>query len=282
MPRAPSCSTGSSPCRRASLSSGTGAGAGPLIDLLRNGNARSWRLLDTTGVLERLLPELASTIAERTTDATELDPVHVFRWKTVEAVQTVDRDEYAKLDHPDWLLLAALICDLAGDEPAPVAAARQMAGRLGLGAAAEQELLLLVGGRSLLAGAASRLDGLDEHRVLPLAAHLATPERARALYLLTLADRELEPPIRSRLDDLYELLQGVLARPELAGRDARNVLERARAEAQRLAPDAAARERLDAAPRAWLLAHPPSELARQAALADPPPRTGRYRVAVRG
>ena len=107
------------------------------------------------------------------------------------------------------------------------------------------------------------------------------PSGHAALYLLTLADRELEPPIRSRLDDLYELLQGVLARPELAGRDARNILERARAEAQRLAPDAAARERLDAAPRAWLLAHPPSELARQAALADPPPRTGRYRVAVR-
>jgi [protein-PII] uridylyltransferase len=115
---------------------------------------------------------------------------------------------------------------------------------------------------------------------MPLAAHLVTPERARALYLLTLADRDLDPPVRSRLDDLYELLQGVLARPELAGREARNVLERARAEAQRLAPNASARERLDVAPRAWLLAHPPAELARQAALADPPLRTGRYRVAV--
>ena len=114
---------------------------------------------------------------------------------------------------------------------------------------------------------------------MPLAAHVATTERARALYLLTLADRELDAATRSRLDDLYELLLSVLADPELTGRDARNLLERRRAEAQRAATDPRAVERLATAPRAWLLAHPPPELARQASLLDPPLRPGRYRVA---
>lgn len=251
-----------------------------LFDLLRHGNARSWRLLETTGVLDWLLPELTETIRHRRADASELDPVHVFRWGTVEAAQSVDPAEYATLAHPEWLLLAALICDLSGDQPSPVDAARRLAGRLALGAAAEQELLLLISGRSLLIAAARRLDALEEQRAMPLAAHLATAERARALYLLTLAGNDLDPATRSRLDDLYELLQSLLSHPELTGRDARNLLERRRAEAQRIADRADARERLVNAPRAWLLTHPPPELARQAALIDPLPRPARFRVAV--
>ena len=117
--------------------------------------------------------------------------------------------EYARLQHPEWLLLAALILDTAGEDAEPVDLARRLAGRLDLGAAAEQEIALLVGDSSLLRAAAQRVDGFDEERVFALATHLDRPERARALYLLTLALGGLEPWDRSRLDELHDL---VLAR----------------------------------------------------------------------
>ena len=57
------------------------------------------------------------------------------------------------------------------------ALARQLVKRLDLGAAAEQEVALLVGETRLLVAAAARPDGLTEEAVLPLAAHLGRRER---------------------------------------------------------------------------------------------------------
>ena len=56
--------------------------------------------------------------------------------------------------------------------------------------------------RGLMRAAANRLDGLDEEPVLVLATHLETPERVRALYLVSLALGDLESVERDRLDDL--------------------------------------------------------------------------------
>ena len=44
----------------------------------------------------------------------------------------------------------------------------------------------------LLRAAARKVDGLEEERVVPIAVHLDNPERARALYLLTLALDDLD------------------------------------------------------------------------------------------
>ncbi|HEX2851111.1 MAG TPA: cation:proton antiporter [Acidimicrobiales bacterium] len=251
-----------------------------LLELLRAGNARSWRFLETTGVLDRVLPDLAETLGRRRADASELDPGNVLRWATVEGVRALEgTPEHRRLEHPDRLLLAALILDATGDVPS-VAATRQLVKRLDLGAAAEQEVALLVADRALLHAAASRPDGLDEERVLQIASHLETPERARALYLLTLGRGGLERWVRERLDALHRDLQATLAAADLSSRDARNVAERRRIEAARLAGDASVADRLAHAPRRWLLALPAVDLVRQATLLEPLPARDAVRVAV--
>ncbi len=166
-----------------------------LFEVLRTGDARTWRFLETTGVLERALPELAEAVRRRRDDPFLIDPSHVLRFSLVDTIRdlvaTDERAaaEYTRLQHPEWLLLAALILDTAGEDAEPVDLARRLAGRLDLGAAAEQEIALLVGDSSLLRAAAQRVDSFDEERVFALATHLDRPERARALYLLTVAAR---------------------------------------------------------------------------------------------
>jgi Kef-type K+ transport system membrane component KefB/predicted amino acid-binding ACT domain protein len=258
-----------------------------LFEVLRTGDARTWRFLETTGVLERALPELAEAVRRRRDDPFLIDPSHVLRFSLVDTIRdlvaTDERAaaEYARLQHPEWLLLAALILDTAGEDAEPVDLARRLAGRLDLGAAAEQEIALLVGDSSLLRAAAQRVDGFDEERVFALATHLDRPERARALYLLTLALGGLEPWDRSRLDQLHDLVLAALEQPDLTGLDARNLVERRRAEAVRLAGgDRAVAERIAHAPRTYLLAQDAADVARQAALLEPLPPPGRARVAV--
>jgi Kef-type K+ transport system membrane component KefB len=258
-----------------------------LFDVLREGDARTWRFLETTGVLERALPELAEAVRRRRDDPFMVDPSHVLRFTLVDAIRNlVATDEraaaeHARLEHPEWLLLAALILDTAGEDASPVDLARRLAKRLDLGAAAEQEIALLVGDSSLLRAAAERVDGLDEETVFALATHLDRPERVRALYLLTLALGGLEPWDRVRLDELHDRVLAVLEQPDLTGLDARNLVERRRAEAVRIAggggPVAA---RIARAPRTYLLAQEAADVARQAALLEPPPPRGDARVAV--
>ncbi len=258
-----------------------------LFRVLREGTPRTWRFLETTGLLERALPELAEAVTRRRADPSLLEPAHVLTFGLIAALRdVVERDpraaaEHAALEHPEWLLLAALILDAAGDEAAPVELARQLIGRLDLGAAAEEEIALLVGDSGLLRAAAARVDGLDEEHVLQLATYLDNPERARALYILTLALGHLEPWDRVRLDELLRLLLEVLERPSLTGLDARNLVERRRTEAIRLADsNGAVVERIVHAPRAYLLAQEAADVARQAALIEPVPPRGRARVAV--
>jgi [protein-PII] uridylyltransferase len=171
------------------------------------------------------------------------------------------------------------VLETAGDDQPPVALARQLVKRLDLGAATEQEVALLVGESGRLWAAAVRPDGLDEDTVVQLAAHVGTPDRVRALYLLTLARHELEPGERARLDELARLLLAVLRPGEGVEREARNLVERRRAEAARDASPAVV-ARLGRAPLAWLLAQDPAALRRQAALLEPRPGRGQVKVAV--
>ena len=155
------------------------------------------------------------------------------------------RPSTPKLEHPEWLLLAALILDTAGEDTSPVQLARRIAQRFDLGAAAEQEIALLVGDSGLYRAAARKLDALEEERVYPIAAHLEVPERARALYLLTLGLDDLAPPERERLDELHRLVMDLLDQPAVTGLDTRNLVERRRAEAIRIVGDARQRRGTD-------------------------------------
>jgi len=260
-----------------------------LFEVLRGGTPRTWRFLETTGLLERALPELADAVAKRRADPFVLEPAHVLTFTLVEQLREVvahDRRaaaEHGRLEHPEWLLLAALILDAAGDDSSPVEIARRLVHRLDLGAAAEQQIALLVGDSELLRAAASRLDGLDEERVLQIASHLDAAERARALYVLTVAINDLEPWDRDRLDELLDLVLVVLERPSLTGLDARNLVERRRAEALRLAgTEQAVIDRIQHAPRAYLINQEALDVARQAALLESLPQRNRARVGVIG
>lgn len=247
-----------------------------LFELLRAGNARSWRFLETTGLLERALPELAAAVHRRRADPFELDPTHALRFALVDRVQ----EQLAAgrpLANPERLVLAALLVEVEADVPV----ARGVVKRLDLGAAAEQDVALLVGESTLLRAAAARADGLDEERVVQIASHLERPERAEALYLLSQALGPLTAPHRQRLDALHELVQAALAHPELVGREARNLAQQRRAAARREAGEGtAAAERLEHAPQAWLLAHEPEALARMAALVEPLPGRDEARACV--
>ncbi len=258
-----------------------------LFAVLDGGDIRAWRFLETTGVLERALPELAEAVDRRRSDPFLLDPSQVLRFTLVDrirelvAADPVAAAEHAHLQHPEWLLLAALILDTVGEDASPVALARRIAQRLDLGAAAEQELALLVGDSGLLRAAARKFDGLEEGRVYPIAIHLEQPERARALYLLTLALGDLTAWERERLDELHHLVMDLLEQPDVTGLEARNLVERRRAEALRLVgDDKYVGDRIKHAPREYLLAQEGADIARQAALVEPLPSRSEARVSV--
>jgi Na+:H+ antiporter len=258
-----------------------------LFTVLAEGDVRALRFLDTTGVLERALPELAAAVDRRRNDPFLLDPAQILHFVLVERIRIlVETDpraaaQHAELQHPEWLLLAALILDSVGDDASPVELARRVSHRLDLGASAEQQIALLVADADLFGAAARRVDGLEEERVTPIAIHLDNPERARALYLLTLARGDLTPWERARLDDLLALVLQLLAQPDVTGLEARNLLERRRSEAIRAAGDhGAVVERVRTAPRSYILSQPATDVARQAAFIDPVPARGEASVAV--
>ena len=258
-----------------------------LFAVLIEGDARAWRFLETTGVLERALPELAEAVDRRRSDPFLLDPAQVLRFSLVERIKEITASdevaaaEHAKLDHPEWLLLAALILDTVGEDSSPVELARRISHRLDLGAAAEQQIALLVGDSDLLRAAARKVDGLEEERVVPIAIHLDNGERARALYLLTLAMGTLTPWDRKRLDQLFQVVLQLLDQPDVTGLDARNLVERRRSEAIRGAGDnPRVVDRIKHAPRAYLLSQDATDIARQAAFVEPVPARGEASVAV--
>ena len=57
-----------------------------LVSVLRDGDARSLRFLDVSGVLERALPEVGEALARRRADPGELDPTRVLQLPTVQRV----------------------------------------------------------------------------------------------------------------------------------------------------------------------------------------------------
>jgi [protein-PII] uridylyltransferase len=177
------------------------------------------------------------------------------------------------------LLLAAVSLDACDDEPAQaVVVARRTVQRLDLGARVEQAVAALVNDVDLMRAASRRNDGLSEEAVLQIAVHLDSVEQADALYRLSLAGSDVDRNVAGQLEALYELVLDSLAHPDLVGREARNEVEARRVEAARFVTDVAVKERIRTAPRAYVLAQAPVDLARQAGLCEPP--LGRHEVRV--
>jgi Kef-type K+ transport system membrane component KefB len=246
-------------------------------ELMRVNDPHAWRFLLVTGVLDRQLPEIAATLRFRRDDPFETDPTRTLSWPRLErlmrsgSVGPADRN----------VRLAALALDAAELTPNIDDAAdlvRRVARRMDLGDEAEHELSRLVSSAELLPSAAIRLDGLDEEPILHLASHLGTTDAARAAFTLAAASLFDEGDSGLRMSELRDLVLATLAHPELSGVGASGIIDQRRAQATALIPSAAAR--IAATPSPFLLSQEPADVARQAALIDPPLARRCVRVAV--
>ena len=159
--------------------------------------------------------------------------------------------------------------------------AEGLVARLGLDAAAQHLVVTLVEERGLLRALAARTDGLSEDAILPAASHLGTAEAVRALYILSLAIAGMDPVERRRLDEMLALLLAVVDETARAGADTLSVIDLRRAEA---AARAGGRrrivERIEHAPRGYVISQDAIAIERQARLIEPLPGRGQARVAV--
>ena len=163
-----------------------------------------------------------------------------------------------------------------------MATTRRIVRRLDLGARGEQEIAGLIEDGELMWSAALRADGLSEQSVIQLASHLDTPERARALLLLSVARRgEVDRSDYESLRQLHELIQEALAHSELTGLEVRNLAGRRKAEAIRVVgnkPELV--RRIEEAPQGYLLREASDAIARQVGLLEPLPGAREARVSI--
>jgi len=238
------------------------------VDLLAVGTARSWRLLEALDVLPRAFPELAGDLQKRHDDPFRLDPMRLHRWETLERLAVVrsappGRTQWNDLVFPERVLLAAFLIDVIGSRTDALGTTRQFLNRLQLGSAAEHEIATLVFEPDLMVGLATH-DGSHDHvAVLRLAAHLRTPETARASFVVALARGDLDAAMLARLTDLHELVQQILADPD-TGPEAEHLAARRRAEASQLVTSDSALAFVELAPREYVLSQDPSVIARHA------------------
>jgi Kef-type K+ transport system membrane component KefB/glycine cleavage system regulatory protein len=244
--------------------------------LFRDGDPRSWRFLEVTGVLADALPEMSEALERRRHDATQLDPAGTLRWPLVERLVRPDDDtrlaaEYKRLDHPERVLLAALTLDATDQGIDSTMVAMGLCGRLGVTPDGDAAISLLVSEPELLRAAAARPTRLGQNHVLQLASHLGSEESARAMYVLGVALGPMESWEREALDVLFDRLL-----PLVSG----DVVEERRQVARRLCQTRDAQERVDHAPRAYILGVDAASVARSVQLVDPLPRKGDVRLAL--
>lgn len=118
-----------------------------LLDLLRDGTPRSWRFLETTGVLESCLPELAETLRQYRSDPDSFDSIHPLRLPTVDRMHELLTSpgldpgfdlHYATLEQPHRLTYCAFLVDASSSR----AARLSLAARLGTSDLADIESIL--------------------------------------------------------------------------------------------------------------------------------------------
>jgi len=211
-----------------------------LAAVLAHGDARAWRFLLVTGLLDRALPELAEPLRRRREDPFEIDPTRAVSWPRLTRVNLADPDG---TERPELVRLAALLLDASDTDPDVDAAAQlvePVGRRIGLDESSRVDLSLLVEAATLLPAASRRLDGLDEEPVLQLAGHLRRPELAAMAWMVA-ATTPLTQLDVDRLDALRELVTTVLEHPDATAVASGDFVAAKRAEAAELIPEAAER-----------------------------------------
>jgi Kef-type K+ transport system membrane component KefB/predicted amino acid-binding ACT domain protein len=250
------------------------------LTLLRDGNTRSWRFLDVTGLLRSLLPDLEASVRRRKQDHFDLDPSGAMRWREVDALaDAVRTDEIARLwTHVDQdVVLVAALARSAFRDTGATEAARRLAETLGLTMDQTDTVALLVDERELLPAAASRTSMGREESVVELASHLGSQRRLDALYILAAAVTTGATE-REALRELYELASATLAFPEFSVTGGPDSVETRKRAVLELVHDESAARLVDTAPRRYVLAHPPDVIARHLRMLDAPLARGEVRV----
>jgi Kef-type K+ transport system membrane component KefB len=253
-----------------------------LWTLVRAGDGRSWRFLEVTGMLGVALPELAEALDRRRRDASQLDPAGALRWPVIERLtQLVDADgddfdgvavaEFVRLAHPERLLVAALALDATDQGPDAIRVGGALSQRLGLDAEAEAEVARLITEHDTLLTVSARLGRPGERQLLELGSHLPDTETVRALHLLSLALSDLDPNARARVERVVQGLLPIAAHDPVAER---------RGAAREFTSNSFTLDRIDHAPRSFVLDRSPEELTSQCALVDPLPLKRSVRVTV--
>ncbi len=250
-----------------------------LVRLLRDDNPKAWRFLDVSGVIERALPEVAASMGRRRADIGDLDPVGALRFPMVGRLDDL-APQMGLAD--DQLVLAAFVSDTCAESSSSTGGspcAAMLAQRLTSPTEAER-LLAIVADAELLRAGVHDPNAFGEHELLQLATHLASPAHARDAYELAIALAPLPGWQRDVLSERLRLVTEALEHPELTGSHVNNLAAARRIAAEHLLDEAEPIERLRFASNSYLLSHEPSELARQARLVEPLPRSGTVRVAV--
>ena len=222
--------------------------------LVAVGGMRGWRLLDTTGFLRRVVPELADLLAERRRDPHDLDAADGLSFETASGLRAPSRS----------MLLAALAADRQLD--ARVATVVGVGERFGLDDQCVEEATWLVANVDRLTVGARRLDGMSERELLELAVDAGDVDRARRLAELSCA-RKVEPVwVSIRRDELAGRMVQSFDLPEVRDTDARDIIS-ARRSALLDRVDDNGRSVVDRAPRSWLMSQPIERLESQVSLA---------------
>lgn len=244
------------------------------VQLLLGGNARSWRLLEITNVLERALPEFARSLHARRSDSSELDPTHISRLATVEGVR--ERVRSVTVDDCS-LVLAAFLVDLSADNND----CTQLLDRLTLPPAVRRDTMALLSASTLVGAAISAEPYEHNPRVMAqLAEYLGSPVMVEKCRLLVEARNEVVDWQYSVLLEITTGVQELLAHPELLEGVESSLESIRRRDAMALAPNALVRDRITHAAAGYVISHDPETIVRHATLVEPAPRGRTVRVNV--
>lgn len=250
-----------------------------LVELLRGGRYRSFRLLESTGTFATLFPTIAAE-PRHATDPYGLEGSGEATWDELLDLEALLRDPadpasdaFEDFSNPETVLLAALARGaFLGDQAA--ANARTWVSEMGFPWGQAEEVGELVAERRLLPASALSPDLGKEDQTLELAAHLGSDRIATALWILAAADARQDGDTRARLDELHRLLHAALTQPALRGPEGVDLLEaRRQAVAASITdiPSDIVAEHLREAPRRYLLTADPDTIAIHLHLIDPMP-----------
>lgn len=246
-----------------------------LLGVLRHGSPRSWRLLETAGLFERTIPEVAEALRVRASDVSELDPTKVLRFPTVEALREATA---VASSHSDTLLLAAFLADV---DATPERAA-SILHHLDLDVATAGEVEDLLNGARILRTAVEQEPHRVDDKILRDIAHgLRQPGIVERSRLLADAIGGLESWQHTAMIDFTVGVQSLLAHPELLNGVDASLADMRRRQTTELTDDPVLVERIGLAPTTFVLAHEPARLLEHVRLIEPTPQGDAVRVTVR-